>query len=497
MDRAAVCLCLAADTLDADLRMAAGYRGTVDMLELRADHLRPEELARAAAFPGKVDCPVILTIRRVCDGGSFGGEERERIALLDRLVSAGFRFIDIEEDLEAPGLDARIASAGVRIIRSLHDHAGVPADLAARLDRLARGPSEIPKAAVMPRSTADLARLLGIFAGAPRRDRILLGMGDFGLPTRVLATKLGSFLCYASPAGATVAPGQVDPETLHSLYGFGGIGPGTRVYGVVGNPVMHSRSPRIHNRGFRALGMDAVYLPFLVDDIDAFWDVADALDIRGLSVTVPHKQGILAGIADRDPVVRATGACNTVVRDGAGAPWRGTNTDVAGFLAPLREVLGGELPRGLGATVIGAGGAARAVVHGLVTHGARVLILNRGSDRGRRLAADFSARYEALDESGYAAARDHADLVVQTTSVGMTPDTGDPAPGLRFTGREVVYELVYSPQVTPILRRAIDAGCRVVGGIRMLHAQAMAQFRLFAGAEYPREAIAALEREGD
>ena len=164
----------------------------------------------------------------------------------------------------------------------------------------------------MPKSTADLGRLLSISREA-FGERILLGMGDFGFPTRVLASRLGSFLCYTSPARAIVAPGQVDPDTLGSLYRFRGIGPSTAVYGVIGNPVMHSRSPRIHNRGFQSLGLDAVYLPFLVDDVDAFWEVADALDIRGLSVTAPHKQAVLARVSHTDSVVRATGACNTRV----------------------------------------------------------------------------------------------------------------------------------------------------------------------------------------
>jgi 3-dehydroquinate dehydratase / shikimate dehydrogenase len=498
MGRASICLCLAAETIEADLKTAEAYRGKADLLELRADHLRPEELARAGEFPRQVDLPVILTIRRVRDGGLFAGDERGRIAVLDRLVAAGFRYIDIEEDLDAPGLEARIAAAGVRIIRSLHDHVGVSPDLAARIARLARRPSEIPKAAVMPKSTADLARLLAVFSASPRGERILLGMGDFGFPTRILATRLGSFLCYTSPAGAVVAPGQVDPDTLESLYRFRSIGPATSVYGVIGNPVMHSRSPRIHNFGLGALGRDAVYLPFLVDDVDAFWEVADALEVRGLSVTAPHKQTVMRHLSEEDDVVRATGACNTLVRERVGAPWKGANTDSAGFLAPLRELLGGALPRGLGATVIGAGGAARAVVHALTASGVRVLVLNRGAQRGRRLAADFAVQCEGLDERGFAAARSYTDLVVQTTSVGMAPGSfEDPAPGLVFTGREIVYELVYSPPVTPLLRRALDAGCRVVQGMRMLQAQAMEQFRLFTGAEYPAEARAALEKGRD
>jgi 3-dehydroquinate dehydratase / shikimate dehydrogenase len=290
-----------------------------------------------------------------------------------------------------------------------------------------------------------------------------------------------------------VAPGQVDPWTLADLYRFRATGPGTAVYGVVGNPVMHSRSPLIHNRGYDALGIDAVYVPFLVPDLDDFWPLADALGVKGLSITVPHKETAARTIKEGDDLVAAVGACNTAVRADGG--WRGTNTDIAGFMAPLRRAVG-EV-KGLGATVIGAGGAARSVVHALVTAGARVLVLNRGPDRAARLAREMAVECAGLDSAGCRRAADYADLIVQTTSVGMAAQPGDPAPGLSFTGRELVYELVYAPAETPLLARARAAGCRVIQGKAMLIAQAMEQFRLFTGREYPRDLAASVESSLD
>jgi 3-dehydroquinate dehydratase/shikimate dehydrogenase len=483
---AKVCLCLAAPTLAENLRIAAEYRQWTDLLELRVDHLRADEAAAAARFPKMVDQPVILTVRRSADGGAFTGSEAERVSLLWRLAGAGFSSIDIEEDLHAVKLEVRCADARVKIIRSFHDFSGVPADLTARLARLARGPAELPKAAVMVRGQADHLRLLECFEQLSGKDKILLGMGEPGFPTHVLASRLGSALCYTSPPGFPVAPGQIDPRTLAEVYRFRSIGPRTQVLGVIGDPIMHSRSPRIHNRGLAHAGLDAVYLPFLVDSLEPFWGVADALGIRGLSVTAPHKQAVAAHLATRDALSAAVGACNTMTRPESSGGWIGTNTDVAGFLKPLRAALADAPLSGRTATVIGAGGAARAVVHALAREGARVLVLNRTPARGRALASDFGAQCAGLDADGYARAASFADIVVQTTSAGMEPETDvDPAPGLAFSGREIVYELVYAPAATRFLSRAREAGCRTIPGMRMLLAQAAEQFRLFTGKELP------------
>ncbi len=321
-------------------------------------------------------------------------------------------------------------------------------------------------------------------------------MGEVGFPTRVLALRLGSTWSYASPSDHAVAPGQVTPVALEDVYRFRQLTPSTAVFGVIGNPVLHSRSPVIHNRGFACLGIDAVYLPFHVPDLDGFWKVADILAITGLSVTVPHKQAVLGLSVRGDKRVQAVGACNTLTRTRAPGAWRGTNTDGEGFLAPLRAAFGGAIPTGLRATVVGAGGAARSVVAALKESGARVLVLNRTVDTARDLAEVFGAESGGIDAEGMDAARGFSDLIVQTTSVGMTPqdEDSDPAPGLGFSGREIVYELVYSPAKTCFVRRALSAGCRVVYGREMLVAQATRQFQLFTGSEYPASLLPELAR---
>ena len=346
---------------------------------------------------------------------------------------------------------------------------------------------------VAVRGSADLARLVDAAARTRDVEKVLVGTGEAGLAARILAARLGSAICPVSPAGTAAGPGDPDPETLRDRYRMASIGPDTPVRGVIGDPVMHSLSPVIHNRAMAALGIPGVYLPFPVDDLDAFMVAADILGVTGLSVTVPHKETILPFLATREPVVDRIGACNTLARPDARARWHGTNTDAAGFLAPLALAAAGRPLHGMRAVVIGAGGASRAVVATLVGEGADVLVLNRTPERARELGERFGARWAGLDTAGLALAG-HADLLVQATSAGMGEGGGDPVPGYRFTGREIAYDLVYAPRETPFLARARAAGCTVIPGIRMLLAQARGQFKLFTGRELPLELIEDLER---
>ncbi len=484
-----ICLCLTASSIREDLDALARYRPLVQMAELRVDLLAADERTHAWRAAAACDLPLILTARRSRDGGRFDGPEAERVALLRRLFADScargrrFAFVDVEEDVEAPDLEGEVRARGSRIVRSRHDPGGVPQDLEAAMRRLRRAPSDLAKGAFHTRGSADL---LALFEAAARLDfeHILVGMGPFGFATRILTPRTGSYLTFASAAEADVkgAAGHSDPATLCQLYRYPRLRPDTAIYGVIGNPVMHSRSPHIHNRGFRLCGVDAVYLPFLVDSVPSFLRLAELLAIRGVSVTIPHKHEVMAHLAAREQAVSAIGACNTLVRGESG--WRGMNTDAAGFLRPLADA---GFNRASGrATVIGAGGAARSVVYALRTLGMPVLVLNRTPDRARSLAADFGCEWAALDAAGLARIDGFDDLIVQTTSCGMSPQAEeDPIADRPLRGTEWVYDLVYSPPETALLRRAAACGCRTVRGGRMLIAQAMEQFRAFCGQEYP------------
>jgi 3-dehydroquinate dehydratase/shikimate dehydrogenase len=480
-----LCLSLTGATLSENAAALERWRDVVDMAELRADFLQPAELSHVDRFPAMAGVPVILTLRRGSDRGHFPGSESDRLSLLARGAKAGFAFVDLEHDADGEHVETAARGAGARIIRSFHDFEVVPEDLAGLVRGLPRRPDELPKVAVMPRGSRDLLRFVQALEDLRGVEKIALAMGTVGFPTRVLARRLGSFLTFTSDTGASAAPGHTDPGTLAGLYRYREISREAAIYGVIGNPVMHSQSPHIHNPALRRLGLDAVYVPFLVDDLPAFVETAKLLPIHGASVTVPHKEQIVPLLQTVDERVSGIGACNTMVRDGRG--FRGTNTDAVGFLAPLLQLYGRRRLGELGATVIGAGGAARAVVFALRRVGTRVLVLNRTVDRARRLAEEFGASAAGLEEAGGGILAHHNDLVVQTTSLGMHPqEEGDPLPGYQFSGSELVYEIVYNPPVTPLVRRALAAGCTVVGGKRMLLEQAYEQFRLFTGREYPR-----------
>ncbi|MBN2535911.1 MAG: shikimate dehydrogenase [Spirochaetales bacterium] len=487
MEKSFICLAVTESTLDNNIKRILEYKDHIDMVELRADFLDKEELRYLDKFPGMTDIPAILTIRRKSDGGMYTSGENERCALLEKGSAGKYQFVDLEEDLENEDITARIKEKGKTIIRSFHDFNGVPHDLASRIKKSGQRPGEIPKAAVMPLCTKDLDRLLHSYKECKGIRKILLGMGTFGFPTRILASYLGSFLTYCSAPQKCAAPGHIDPVALENLYRFRNISRNTALYGIIGNPVMHTLSPAIHNRGFSQTGLDAVYIPFQVDSVKDFFPVAEFLDIKGFSVTIPHKEEVIRYLTQQDKSVEQIAACNTVLRLDPG--WRGVNTDGTGFMEPLRENKRLESFNNLRATVIGAGGGAKAVVFSLVSEGVDVLILNRTVGKAEMFASPYHCAWGGLDSEGLKRMSSYSDIIVQTTKVGMEPDIqGDPVPGYRFKGHEIAYDIVYKPAMTNFLKRAEQAGCTIIQGKEMLLGQGFVQFRLFTGKEYPDKA---------
>ncbi|MFQ3620610.1 MAG: shikimate dehydrogenase, partial [Spirochaetales bacterium] len=313
--------------------------------------------------------------------------------------------------------------------------------------------------------------------------------GPFGYPFQILSTLFGSCLTYTS---LSKDGSLIDLVSLNKVYRYSALGPRTKIFGIIGNPVLHSRSPLLHNRGYEQLGFKGVYVPFLVDDLQSFFPLVPFLGIKGLSVTVPFKEAVLPFCDQVEDSVKAVGACNTLVF--SEQKIEGFNTDVEGFLAPLKEGLSSL--KGINALVIGAGGAARSVVYALAREGARLLVLNRTVERAKRLAEEMTAvlalpqeniKYGPLDLSGATIAKRFApELVVQTTSRGMHPaEKEDAFSELTFQGTEIVYDLVYVPRETLFLKRAAQAGCKIIYGDAMLVHQALRQFLLFTGKSFP------------
>lgn len=491
-----ICLSTTHSTIDEAIGAIRRNAAWLKLVELRADFLTEEEHRRIVAFPGLAAkaigrrVPVICTLRRRRDGGHYDGSDAERLRFLEAVVSGGgFDFLDLEEDLlEDPEAKRLVSAFPGRVIRSFHDTGGTPQDLPALYARLSTHRNEIPKLAVRVAGSHDVHRVIELMVRTAGRPRIILGMGEFGFPTRILGKRFGCFLSYTSdldiPGTLEAAPGHLSPRVLSETFYYPHIDGQTKLFGIIGNPVLHSKSPAYHTGAFLGAGLNGLYIPFPADDLDAFFRTAELIGLQGLSVTIPHKEAVRRFLASEDPAVAGAGACNTVLRTSNG--WRGTNTDVPGFLEPLletlRKVRGKPDLRGLRVTVLGAGGAARGAVSALTGAGADVLILNRTAGKAELLARDIegSIAVAGMDSEGITRSESYRDVVVQTTSVGMTPNgDGDPLPEFRFDGSEIVYDLVYTPPETRFLARAKEAGCSVLSGMAMFRRQAELQQELF------------------
>ncbi len=484
-----ICLVLTGKTIQENREQLAKNRPYIDLCELRVDYLEPTQYTHLSTFPQEADLPVILTCRREADGGQFKGSEKERVALLEAALEGPFTYIDLEIDLKRASLEQKARAKGVKIIRSLHDFKTIPTDIFHRMAKVA-AKGEIPKMAVMVNSVTDLVTLFRAKEElAEVEEKIVVGMGEFGFPTRPLYKRVGSLLTYCSEGEA--APGQITPKMMKELYRADCVNDNTKIFGVIGNPVLHSFSPLIQNRGFHEINFNAIYLPFPVDAVRSFFILAEMLKITGFSVTVPHKQSVLPYLGKITREVKQIGSCNTVVR--SKNLWKGTNTDYYGFINPLiKEIDSKEIQSAL---VVGAGGAARAVVWALRNHGCRVTIVNRDPERAKKLGNETMSSWDSLENAHLYG---EVDLIVQTTPLGMAPFEGqDPIPDYELKKRQTLYELIYRPHYTPLLKRAEEKGCRLLFGIDMLLRQGKLQFESFSGYHYPKRLEPTLTLEED
>lgn len=457
MKTAKLCATVTADTM-AELRTRRDQVGDADLVELRLDSVSDPSAAAALAGRRK---PVIVTCRPKSDGGMFQGSEDERRRILAEAIALGAEYVDLEWNGSCADLMAH--TGGRRIVLSHHDFEGAPHDLHDKAQAMLASGAEVVKLAVTAHRLGDCLRLRAIGQNT-RVPMVLIGMGDAGLATRVLASWFGSCWTYA---GDNVAPGQIDVHRLHDEFRFRRIGARTAIYGVVGKPVSHSVSPAMHNAAFKAANLDAVYLPLAAEDFADFTTFAEAINLAGVSVTAPFKVQAFERADECDPVSRRIQSVNTLRR--VGTKWLGCNTDVTGFLSPLKSAIKLDGQR---ATILGAGGAARSVAVALASAGVHVTLSARRPDQARSIAALTSA---AIGE--WPPPPGTWDLLVNATPIGTTPNTEQsPLPAdYRFDGR-LVYDLIYNPTQTRLLRDAERAGCRTIGGLDMLVAQAQAQF---------------------
>ena len=445
----------------ADLRAARDAVTRADMIELRLDGV--EDIDVAGALAGRAR-PVIVTCRPTWEGGRFDGSEERRQSILREALDGGADYVDVEW---RAGFVDLIASDPRRVVVSSHDFQRVPDDLAARATAMRQTRAGTIKIAIPAARLTDALALLPIGADG---NAVVIAMGDAGLPSRLLASRFGSRWTYA---GDAIAPGQIPASRMLDEFRFHEILPTTDIYGVVSNNVTHSMSPLMHNAAFRDADLDAVYLPLRAADFDDFLTFADAMKVEGASVTIPFKLDALRATHNADALTRAVGAANTLRRTASG--WEATNTDVQGFLDPLDEVYQSSL-KGARAAVLGAGGAARAVVVALHSRGVDVTIHGRRKEQAAEVGVACGAPVGEWPPPAGA-----WDLLVNCTPLGGPAARSEsPLPNGPFTGR-MVYDLTYGETESPLLRDARQAGCLTLDGLPMLVAQAERQFEWWTG----------------
>jgi len=498
---------------DANAAKAAG----ADLVELRLDRFTDDRDA-AADLINNCPLPTIVTIRPNWEGGEYDGIDADRIALIEYLgtTCTGPAYFDIE-------LATYDRSANLRqkvmlvvdhqdqprqtdtgLILSSHDFDTRPRDLIRRIKAMTDyGSCRVVKLAWHARSLRDNLEAFEIIQDR-HKPTIALCMGELGLMSRVLAKKFGALLTFASINDQQgTAPGQPTIAQLKTLYRWDQLNADTQLFGVIGDPIAHSMSPAIHNAGFDAIDYNGVYLPMRIAPeyepfkatVASFLDTP-GLDFRGASVTIPHKKNLLRFVEEMggqiEPLAAKIGAANTLTVRDDGRLYA-SNTDYAAALDSVCDALAiqREQLKDKRVAVLGAGGAARAVVAGFSHYGATVTIYNRTLDKANALAHTFNAHSAALSEINDA----QFDILINCTPLGMHPNTdATPLPNINHQlsiinhqSPPLVFDTIYNPVETRLLREAIAAVCITVSGIEMFVRQAAAQFELWTNETAPSD----------
>jgi len=472
-----------------------------EAVEIRADALAQpnvESILKMAKAVQKAKLAVIVTCRDKTEGGFNEVDPSLRLSILRESIQAGAEFVDIEyANFKHPDthsvLKAALEQSETKLILSCHNFDRPFEDLDILYESiLATYPDAIPKIVYKARHINDCFAAFDLLRNADR-PLICFCMGAAGQISRILAKKFGAFLTFASlDDDSATAPGQVPVEQMKKLFRWDGQDADTEIFGLIGNPVGHSLGPALYNACFDAEKINAVYLPFLVEgnreEFDAFLDHVSErpkFGFGGFSVTLPHKTHALDYANQHgdyvDNLAEAIGAVNTL-KIGFNGLLSAYNTDYSGAMDALVAAMGGgrhDLHK-TKVAVVGAGGVARAVVAGLADVGARVRIYNRTVSKAESLAKEFGCKFASVDEL----AQTKATILVNCTSLGMHPNVEtSPVPNGVLHKDMIVFDTVYNPLETKLLKDAKAAGATTVNGAEMFIRQAMAQYKIYVGSD--------------
>jgi 3-dehydroquinate dehydratase/shikimate dehydrogenase len=510
----------AKNLLEAKEQIKIAESAGAEMIELRVDYLKNLStllIKNLIEIVKKIslNLPIIVTCRSKREGGAIKYPDPLRVEVLAESLKDGVDFIDFEyEDFFCIENQEKIRvalskSSKARLILSIHNFETKFNSIGKLYRRiLTVYPAAIPK--LVYRSHHSMKQVNDCFDALDllyrsSDERIGLCMGESGLITRIIAKKLGCFATFASIDEArSTAPGQVTVQQFKTVYRWDSIDSKTELFGVIGSPVAHSASPAVFNACFAKAGMNKLYLPLLVKGRrEGFNDFIDNifkwswLDFRGFSVTIPHKRNALDYVKSAggliEPLTERISAVNTLVV-GKDRKLSAYNTDYAGALDAITDALDIERKelKNWPVSVIGAGGVARAIVAGLSDIGARVKIYNRTVEKAKRLAGEFDCEFAGLDDLPDLDTK----LLINCTSIGMHPDIDNtPVPKEYLKEDMTVFDTVYNPAETRLLKETRQVGAKTIDGLSMFVNQAAQQYKLFTNNEPDKELISNILKE--
>lgn len=451
-----------------------------DVIELRLDYiknLKPNKLKKIIKISEK---PVIATDRKRSEGGFFKGSEAERIEMLKNAANYGAEYVDIELSSGDVVKDLIKNKKNSKIIVSYHNFRETPDDINLVYKNINNLTPDFIKIATYANSVSDNFKVFDLIKSAEREKANVIAfcMGSYGEFSRILCMILGSKMTYASlDRKNKSASGQLPFHEMNNIYKIKKLSRKTKIAGLIGNPVEHSWSHIIHNAAFEKLGIDAVYLKFRVDKLKEFIDYFKKMSVIGFSVTIPHKIDVISHLDKIDETAKAIGAVNTIVAKNN--KLIGYNTDCEGAMLALKK---NAKIRGKNVVIIGAGGSSRALAYGLKKENADTTILNRTIKNAKIIADDFGCGYGSLsDLKGL-----DYDILINTTPVGMHPNFDkSPVNPKCIKENSVVFDIVYNPFKTELLKIAEKKDCTIINGFEMLVNGAALQFGLWTGKEAP------------
>ena len=489
-----LCIAIQAGSPEEMVKRAAAAMADSRLLEFRLDSL-PKP---AAALPvvkhflaAHRDATVIATCRRKQFGGQFAGPLKAELELLMAAAEAGCQIVDLEVESaegathkQLDDLRASSRAAGAALLISFHDFSRTK-DLEQVADRIAAFQPDFVKIVSTAHSLANNLAVLNLIKTRSHSAEIVaIAMGEEGLLSRILGPRAGGAFTFASASNGlgtdsdlATAPGQLSARTMRDIYRVDQLDQATRIFGVAGNPVAHSLSPLMHNAAFRRENVNAILIPLKVHKISDLLTVARELPLAGACVTMPLKEEILPHLANTDPLTARIGACNTL-RTGADGNIYGFNTDVAGVVRPLEKRL---RLQGARIAVLGAGGAARAAVFGLVAQGAEVFVVSRTHENAVKLARQAKAKslkHELLAKNSF-------DVLINATPCGMAGNKQLLPIEENELNASLVFDMVYNPMETPLLKLAKSRGVPVISGMEMFVQQGARQFEIWTGKPAP------------